>query len=226
MEFWYETHMHTQEGSGCGRSSAADQVRAYKKRGYQGIIITDHFINGYSTCPKYRKISWVNKMEYVVSGYKEAKYEGERVGLDVFLGWEFTVRGSDFLTYGLEWEFLVANPDIHNLDVPEYSELVRSAGGFLAQAHPYRDQPYIEYKFPVSPDYIDAVEIYNASDTNRTNEKARVYANKHNLPVMAGSDSHSINIRFTSGIVLNRRAENIYDIIDAIKDKRVGLILP
>ena len=226
MEFLYETHMHTSESSGCGRSTADAQVSTYKARGYQGIIITDHFINGYSTCPRYGKLSWEEKMQYVVSGYQAAKAEGDRLGLDVFLGWEFTVRGSDFLTYGLDLDFLIAHPNLHRLDVPEYSALVRNSGGFLAQAHPYRDQPYIEYKFPVEPQYVDAIEIYNASDTHKTNEKARAFAKKHNLPVQAGSDAHSVRINFSSGIKLNRRAENIHDIIDAIKGNKVSLILP
>jgi len=52
MEFLYETHMHTSEVSACAVISAEQQVAAYKKRGYCGIISTDHFINGYSTCPK------------------------------------------------------------------------------------------------------------------------------------------------------------------------------
>lgn len=226
MDFWYETHLHTSEGSGCGRNSGAEQARAYKDRGYQGIIVTDHFINGYSTCPKHSRLSWAEKMDYVISGYLAAKAEGDRIGLDVFFGWEFTIRGSDFLTYGFDLEFLLAHLDLHKLDIGEYSALVRESGGYIAQAHPYRDQPYIEYKFPVDAKYLDAVEIYNASDNNNTNEKARAFAKKHNLPVQAGSDSHSIKNKFSSGIKMDRRAENIFDIIEAIKNREVGLILP
>lgn len=225
MEYKYETHMHTSESSGCGLSKAAAQVQAYKKRGYQGIIITDHFINGYSTCPKNSRISWEQKMEYVVSGYQSAKKEGDRLGLDVFLGWEFTIRGSDFLTYGLRWDFLMAHPDLHKLDVPEYSTLVRENGGFLAQAHPYRDAAYIQHKLPVEPQYVDAIEVYNDSDSNNTNAKALAFANKHNLPMQAGSDCHSAHTAFTSGIKLSKRANNIYDIIDAIKGRNIELIL-
>ena len=226
MDFWYETHMHTSEGSGCGRSSAVAQVKAYKQRGYTGIIITDHFINGYSTCPKYSKMTWPDKMEYVVAGYESAKKEGDRTGLDVFLGWEFTVRGSDFLTYGLGWDFLIDHPDLHRLDVPEYSKLIRDAGGFLAQAHPYRERPYIQHRLPVMPEYVDAIEVYNASDDNKENGKAMAFAKKHNLPMLAGTDSHSTGVYFTSGIAMKRKAKDIYDIIGAIKDKKVGLILP
>jgi len=223
MEFLYETHMHTMESSGCGVSSGREQAQAYKKRGYQGIIITDHFINGYSTAP--RRGSWREKMEYVVSGYEAAKKEGDKIDLDVFLGWEFTVRGSDFLTYGLDFEFLLDNPDIDKLTVPEYSQLVRQNGGFLAQAHPYRDQSYIQHKMPVDPKYVDAIEVHNASDTNETNKKARDFAKNNNLPTQAGSDSHSVNTSRISGIILEKKAANIFDIIDAIKQKRVRLLI-
>ena len=41
-KYIYETHLHTSEGSACGRSKAADIVHAYKAAGYTGIIITDH----------------------------------------------------------------------------------------------------------------------------------------------------------------------------------------
>ena len=225
MKFLYETHLHTSEGSGCGRNSAAEQVQAYKRRGYQGIIVTDHFINGFSTCPRYHDMTWEDKMAYVVAGYMSAKEEGDRIGLDVFQGWEFTIRGSDFLTYGLDWDFLLAHPGLHKLDVAEYSEVVRKNGGFLAQAHPYRKAPYIEYQFPVGVPYIDAVEIYNASDTKQSNEKARAFAKKHDLPVQAGSDSHGTDGGIISGIRLEKRAENIQDIIEAIKARKVGLII-
>jgi len=218
--------MHTSESSGCGTSTAAEQVRAYKKRGYQGIIITDHFINGYSTCPRHHRISWEEKMVYVVSGYQSAKKEGDRLGLDVFLGWEFTIRGSDFLTYGLDWDFLINHPDLHKLDIQEYSTLVRENGGFLAQAHPYRDAAYIQHKLPVDPQYVDAIEVYNLTDANSTNKKALTFAEKHNLPGQAGSDSHGAHAHFTSGITLNQRAKNIHDIINAIKNREVEFILP
>ena len=226
MEYLYETHMHTSESSGCGGSTAEEQVRAYKKRGYQGVIITDHFINGYSLCPRHSKIPWAEKMGYVICGYQAAKAAGDSLGLDVFFGWEFTIRGSDFLTYGLDWDFLIANPYLDELDVPEYSSLVRNSGGFLAQAHPYRDRSYIEHKFPVNPQYVDAIEVYNVSDTNAANIKAWNFAKKHGLPVQSGSDSHNVHPHFVSGVRLYSKAESIYDVIDAIKGKRAGLILP
>ena len=38
-----ETHAHTMEGSACSHIRGADLCRAYKKAGYNGLFITDHF---------------------------------------------------------------------------------------------------------------------------------------------------------------------------------------
>ena len=40
----YETHLHTSEASACAVFSAVEQVRSYKAAGYDGIIVTDHFL--------------------------------------------------------------------------------------------------------------------------------------------------------------------------------------
>ena len=224
MAFCYETHMHTSESSGCARNSAAEQVQAYKARGYAGIIITDHFLNGYTTSPK--DLPWAHKMRYVAAGYQNALEEGERCGLDVFFGWEFNIGGSDLLTYGLDFDFLCAHPGLDKMPLPEYSALVRQNGGYLAQAHPYRDAEYIQHKLPVPPQFLDGVEVFNASDRSETNAKALAFAQKHGLAMQAGSDAHWADIAFPSGIKLAQRAKNIFDIIDALKAGRAELITP
>lgn len=50
MGYRYETHMHTAEGSRCGRMPAAEMVRAYKKLGYTGVFVTDHFLTETVPC--------------------------------------------------------------------------------------------------------------------------------------------------------------------------------
>ncbi|MCL2398706.1 MAG: histidinol-phosphatase [Defluviitaleaceae bacterium] len=226
MEYLYETHVHTSESSRCGQNSAVAQVRAYKKRGYTGIIITDHFIHGYR---KHLYLPWKIKMKHVASGYEAAKKEGIKCGLDVFFGWEFTVDGSDFLTYGLDLDFLFEHTHLAKLSLPEYSNLIRKSGGYIAQAHPYRDKAGKGNKFPVNPEFLDGLEVYNAWDARNNknaNEKAFAFAQKHNLPIQAGSDSHGINIPIVSGIKLKKKADSILDIIEEVKAKKVELILP
>jgi len=215
MGYLYETHMHTSEVSGCAVSSAAQQVACYKKKGFTGIIVTDHFINGYTSCPN--NLPWDKKMKHFVTGYEKAKKAGDELGLDVFLGWEFTILGADFLTYGLGLDFLLAYPGLDEFGIDEYSALVRDCGGYLAQAHPYRDAYYIEHNYPVAPHLIDGVEVYNAMDNDKTNAKAYAFAKENDLPMQAGTDSHRAGGYNYKGIVLSERAKNIHDIIDAIK---------
>jgi len=221
MGYLYETHMHTSEVSGCATSSASEQAVAYINRGYTGIIVTDHFTNGYTKCPQ--NLPWEKKMKHLASGYLGAKKTGDKYGLDVFFGWEFTVRGSDFLTYGLDLDFLLEHPGLDRLDVEEYSTLVRECGGYLAQAHPYRDEYYVEYKFPVEPHLIDGVEVYNSMDRQDVNDKAFTFALEHNLPMQSGTDSHRTGNYNYKGIILQEKAESIHDIIKAIKTNNVVL---
>jgi len=214
--------MHTSEVSKCARSTAEQQVTAYIELGYTGIIITDHFINGYSNCPEH--LPWDKKMLFFTSGYNNAKKAGDKYGLDVFFGWEFTIRGADFLTYGLDLEFLLANPGMDKLDFYEYSALVRKHGGYLAQAHPYRKEYYIEHNYPVEPYLVDGVEVFNAVDTTMANTRSFMFAKEHDLPMQAGTDSHRAGNYKYSGIVLQNKAKSIYDIIKDIKNKNIDLL--
>jgi len=222
MEYLYETHLHTSEVSACAVSSAEQQAATYRKKGYAGIIVTDHFINGYTTCPK--NLPWVKKMEFFVSGYEAAKSAGDKIGLDVFFGWEFTIKGADFLTYGLDLEFLVSHPRLDLMKIEDYSALIRKSGGYLAQAHPYRDAYYIENKQPVHPRLLDGVEVNNSYDRDEINFRAYAFALENDLPMQSGTDSHGKSDRRFSGIILEKKAETIHDIIDAIKAHKVKLI--
>lgn len=228
--FLYETHMHTVESSICGLSTAAEQVHTYKGLGYAGIIITDHLSSKNFAVGRFTRmkplLSWKEKVEFLIRGYEKAKKEGDRIGLDVFLGWEFYYRGSEFLTYGLDKDFLLRNKDIDKMPIEAYSALVRSHGGYLAQAHPYRKKK--ERYVPVNPDIVDGIEVFNASRIYKgdENEKAMAFALSHGLPMQAGSDSHQPNRPFYSGIMLDKKAESIFDIIDAIKTKHTQPILP
>ena len=41
MEYIYETHCHTSQGSACGRMTGEELARFYKDAGYDGVIVTD-----------------------------------------------------------------------------------------------------------------------------------------------------------------------------------------
>lgn len=223
--YLYETHMHTSPVSACAHVTPIEQIHIYKSRGYTGVIITDHFLNGNTSCP--RDWPWQKRIEYFSSGYETAKAESVKHGLDVFFGWEFCCTdGTEFLTYGLDIAFLLAHPGMDMLSIEDYSSLVRENGGYLAQAHPYRVGAWIQKQSPVDHCLIDGIEVLNASMPDSVNQKASDFARQHGLPIQAGSDSHRSTLTDYSGIKLSQRAENIHDIIKAIKLKSVELITP
>jgi len=216
--YLYDTHVHTSEGSRCGKVSAAEQVRAFKERGYAGIIITDHMVKGYSVCPD--NLSWAERVRFQLNCYEVAKEEGERCGLDVFFGWEFSARKGeysslDILTYGLGEEFLLAHPDMLNYTLEEYSKEVREHGGYLAQAHPFR---HTNSGKGIPSHLLDGMEVFNSTDDNEQNKLAHAYAVRKNLPMQAGSDSHYTHEPAKPcGVLLEKRADSVHDIINAIR---------
>ena len=230
MGFLYDTHVHTSEASLCSSSTAAEQVRAYKKRGYTGIIITDHYVRGYSCCDE--SLPWKDQVRFFVSSYEAAKDEGDKCGLDVFFGWEYSPGeggcGLDFLTYGLGEQFMLNNPHIFDMTVAEYCIFIRKNGGYAAQAHPFRDvaSKGVEWG-PADPMVLDGVEVYNAGKKPEVNKAAYEFAKKHNLPMQAGSDSHRANENAElCGISLYKKAQDIHGIIEAIKLKKAELVIP
>lgn len=222
MSYLYETHMHTSQVSKCGRNTGAEQIRAYIARGYAGVIVTDHFVNGWCHCPTY--LPWEQKVEFFIQGYEDAKKEGDKYGFDVFFGWEYPDNGSDFLTYGLDIEFLLANPMERDMRIEEYSAFIRKHGGFITQAHPYRILEPAPNRLPVAPHLINAVEVFNTSQPPENNARAYEYAKLHNLPMQSGSDSHGVDLSFPSGVRLNKKADSIWDIINGIKTGQAELI--
>ena len=47
----YETHLHTSPVSKCAIASVRDSLEFYKSLGYDGVFITNHFIQGNMTKP-------------------------------------------------------------------------------------------------------------------------------------------------------------------------------
>lgn len=190
MGFKYETHMHTVEGSACGRSTGSEMVKAYKEAGYSGVFVTDHFFNG--NCAVDRSLTWEEKVEQFCKGYENAKREGERIGLDVFFGFEYCVDAADFLVYNLSKEWLLKHPDIDKWEPRRAFAQMHKDGGFIVHAHPFRERDYINH-IHLFPRDVDGVEVVNGGQLREPwmNERAEIYAMMYDLPKTAGSDSHN-----------------------------------
>lgn len=213
--------MHTAEGSECGQSIGAEMARAFKNAGYTGIIVTDHFFYGNTAVD--RGLSWTDWVERFCRGYENAKAEGDRLGLQVFFGWESGYQGTEFLIYGLDKEWLLMHPEIKDATVEEQYALVHQSGGIVVHAHPFREEDYIP-EIRLYPDYVDAVEGVNARHTSPVSEshwnpefnmRALAYGKEHKLPFTAGSDQHDTTM-VRGGMVFPRRLKDIHDFTRAV----------
>lgn len=218
--FKYETHLHTSEVSACANASGAAQARFYKSKGYTGIIVTDHFFNGNSTIPY--DLSWEEKVERFCAGYENARKCGEEIGIDVFFGWEYSYKGSDFLTYGLDKEWLMRNPVIMEMDVNSYCDYVRDNGGIIIHAHPFREASYISM-IRLLPRKCDGVEIVNSNRTELENRMAAIYAENYGMLPFAGSDNHTAAQERLNGVSFESPITDMADFNDRIKNKKYRL---
>lgn len=188
--YLYETHMHTAESSHCGASTGAEQVDFYKSLGYDGIFVTDHFLNG--NCHVHHLPhdgSWQAQIELFCKGYENAKKRGDQVGLKVFFGFEYNYCSTEWLVYNLNKEWLLAHPEIMDIQPQDFLKLVKESGGIVIQAHPFREASYINC-FRIYPENIDAIEVFNAHNSVRANKMAELFADEYGFVKSCGSDCH------------------------------------
>ena len=221
LPYLYETHLHTSESSRCGETSGALMARHYAALGFTGIFVTDHFVTGYSHANI--KANWDKRIDILCAGYHAAKREGDSRGLDVFFAWEYPYEGGDFLTYGLDEAFLRAHPELENMerrrDIAGYARLIRQNGGFIVQAHPFREASYIRHgRAEVQIPHIDGIEVYNGSHLNEEfDRKAYRKARETGLPMAAGSDTHSVTMSGTGYMSFSHRLRDAHEFISLVK---------
>lgn len=208
--FKYETHLHTKQGSACAVNTGAEMVRAHKEKGYTGVFITDHFFNGNSAVD--RSLPWKEKIELFCSGYEEAKEEGDKIGVDVFFGLEYGVKAAEFLMYNIDKQFLLDCEDFDKWNPKKAFDAVHEAGGFIIHAHPFRERDYIDH-IKLYPRHVDGVEVINGAHFDHLdfNDRARLYARMYDLPMTAGSDTHSVNCMYGSGVETEKKILTPFD---------------
>lgn len=219
--YMYDTHVHTSQGSACGKNTGAEMVRSYAEAGYAGFIITDHFFNGNTAIPG--DLPWEQRVELFLKGYEDALEEGNRIGFQVFLGWEYAYKGTEFLIYGLDKGFLLSHPVMLSWSPEKYLTIARASGGFISHAHPFRKASYIS-EIRLYPEYVDAVEVINTSHADpEFDRKAFEYAKHNSLLMTSGSDAHRIDHPKGGGLIFPHRLGSIQDFIDNIKARNYSL---
>jgi len=221
-KYLYETHLHTNSGSACGKNSGREMAKAAKDYGYAGIIVTEHNWGGNTAVS--RELDWEDWVRTFAKGYEEALAYGKENDLDVFWGYEAGYNGTEFLIYGIDPEWMIRHPQLKSASIEEQFEMVSEAGGMVVHAHPYREEPYIP-EIRLYPEYVHAVEGINATHSNSKSKShnnpdfdkyALEYASLHKLPLTAGSDIHSTDF-FGGGVLTKSRLSSIHDYIEMIK---------
>lgn len=223
MELYkYETHIHTSQGSACSTWRGADIVDRLHELGYSGCFITDHFFNGNTAVD--RSMPWDVKIHLFCQGYEEAKKRGDEIGFQVFFGWEFAMHGTEFLTYGLDKQFLLDNPEIMQMPLDRYADFVHEHGGFIVHAHPFREAGYIPL-IRLYPRHVDGIEGVNCGNASEFNERAQWYGKSFSIPMTGGTDAHHVWSYHSGGIALDEKLTCAHDYLDRLRSGGITKIL-
>jgi predicted metal-dependent phosphoesterase TrpH len=171
-----DLHIHTSPRSACSDLDPLELIQEAQRLKLDGICLTEH------------QVIW--------DSGDTAKLAREG-GIKIFRGNEFTTNQGDILVFGLY-------KDIKELlMIKELSEEVKTAGGFMIAAHPFRGfktfgigrlQMTVEQACKRKVfDFVDAIEVGNGKLSPDENDMAQKVAEKLGLPGTGGSDAHRVN---------------------------------
>lgn len=182
-----ELHAHTVRISPCSRIEPKEMVRIYKEKGYDAVVITNHFHEG--LIENEEKEAYI---ERYLSGYFETLKAAEGTGLKIILGAEvrFNENFNDYLIYGVDREILSKSYDYFKKGVEAFREEVKLPESVFIQAHPMRDGMTL-----CNPSILDGVETFNMHPGHNSRVGLTVrYAYENGLKIKtAGSDFHHPN---------------------------------
>lgn len=174
----FDMHCHTKEGSIDGKVPIEEFILSLKKKGYDGMLISDHnSYNGYRSWKK--NIKDRKFRDFVV--LKGIEYDTIDAGHILVIMPE-TVKLPILELRGLSVQFLI--------------DIVHKNGGILGPAHPcgekylsitntrkHRNQLAVMDRF-------DFLEGFNACESPESNAMALQIAEQFGKPVFGGSDAH------------------------------------
>lgn len=131
-----ELHAHTNPCSGCSRLSPKALIGLLKEQGYDAVVIVNHFFYDHGA---YRETE--DPITTYLKDFYEAKEEGKKQGIKVFLGAEYRFLESqnDYLVIGVDEEFLRKTFHRSELGIASFYDEFHSDDLLIIQAHPFRN---------------------------------------------------------------------------------------
>ena len=223
MKFKTELHCHSTV-SRCGKVEPEALVEMYVNAGYHTLVLTDH-INEQTFSPANTRYTggedWQEKIDFFLTGYERAK-AAAKGRLHVLWAVEVCRAGtrSDFLVYGLDEQFLRANPDICEGKDDEFFPRLRKSEAMIFQAHPFRNNITI-----TKPDLLDGVEVYNAHPRQASrNDFAELWAERFHLRGISGSDLHYAEYAPGGGILTDAPITTIEELLAVLRAGHYELV--
>ena len=207
-----ELHAHTSPASRCGHIPPEELIEIYAGKGYDSIVITNHFTHDMNEVSNKRKC-----IDLYLDDYHRAVEAGERHGLNVILGSElrFSENWNDYLVYGIDEKFFDDAYEYLNRGIAEFSEFFRSENTVLLQAHPFRDGMEL-----TDMKYLDGIEVFNMhpGQNSRVALAAR-YASEHDCIATAGSDCHEYGREGIAAILTKEEMKTSEDVAKVLKSR-------
>ncbi len=220
MPFKYELHCHTGEVSTCADAPVKETIERYKKAGYNGIVITDHFSG--LTFPPTEYLDINKSADRYLKGYKEALSMADD-DFTVLLGMEirFLFTPNDYLIYGMTEDFIRSSGRLLFKNQKKLYKQLKEAGMLLIQAHPFRG-----YVRRADVNYLDGVEVFNGKYKNKEeNDNSSSWAKENNLSiVVSGSDYHHPDSKINGGIETDEPIRTNDDLLRALRSGNYRLI--
>ena len=217
----YETHLHTWPVSACAHASVEENLIFYKKLGYDGIFITNHFLDGNINID--HRAPYEERINFYFSDYEKGVELGKKLGIKVFSGVELSYYGTDFLVYGLDKQWFLAHPEIMDVEKTDELQLMLDSGALVIQAHPYREAAYINH-IRLFPRHVHGVEVVNACRKDTENQMAQLYADHYGLLPFAGSDNHKAGeLETLAGLCSQTPLRDETDFIQMVKAGRMEI---
>lgn len=185
-----DLHVHESTYSLDSEIDLYEIIKEAKIKGLDAVCITDHESN--SIKDKAKSIS------------KELNYP-------VFVGMEYLTNQGDIVAIGLN------EVPKDKLDAQEFIDLVHANGGVCISAHPYRNNNRgLEDNLKIVKG-LDAIEGYNGSTDNESNQRAVDIAKELGIQYIGSSDSHYLGRVGKYATVLPFKVSTEDELVKAIK---------
>ena len=189
-----DTHAHSSGISKCCRASIDEVFKDAKAVGIEGIVLTNHYTEGYADNGDYLELA-----KRYIAEYRYAEECAKKAQMRIFFGIEVTMELEGFphiLIYGVHPDFILEHPAIFNYGQEKLYTVVKNAGGVVVQAHPFRKNTNLLFDLK----YLDGIELNCHPLYEGTHfEELTKIALENNKILTCGGDYHADIYRVKCG---------------------------